>query len=110
MPVFTRCLKPFVLAVCLVSVAWAQETMDLNRVRERARQIQSRMFRRPDCAAPWFQCISPEIKSFRALLRDYSVWKLNSTGGNTVELLKDLSTVDDVFGVEIRRKELGQGI
>ena len=107
MPVFTRCLKLSALAACLVSAAWAQDTMDLNQVRERARQIQSRMFGPRRCQTPWWECIAPEVQSLRALLRDYTVWRLNRSGGDTDELVNDLSTVDDVFGVEIRRKELG---
>jgi hypothetical protein len=91
------------LAVCLCIVVFggplgAQIT--LEQVRDRVKNLQSRMVGRR-CEPAGTNCFLSESAAIGALLRDYTVWKLNESGGNTIELVSDLRTVEDAFAFEV---------
>jgi len=51
--------------------------------------------------------VRPETTELRALIRDYSLWKLNQSGGDAAGLAKDLRTVNDAYFFK-RMAELDQ--
>jgi hypothetical protein len=73
--------------------------MDLSEVRERVRVLQARMFKMSvgECLPrEWQDCVGPETRELRALIREYSLWKLNQSQGGVEALTKDLRSVNDV--------------
>lgn len=74
----------------------------LTRLRERAKEVQSRTFgRAEECASkPYLECIGAEVGELRELVREYSVWKLNESRGDIDALRADFGTVDDGWVLE----------
>jgi hypothetical protein len=89
--------------VAFISVAGGAES-NLAQLRERAKQLQSRMLGRPCTSDPWIDCMRDEIAELRVLLRDYTVAKLNQSAGDTGALIEDLRTVDDVYAFGLTGK------
>jgi hypothetical protein len=59
-------------------------------------QVQSKIVGKL-CTSANPDCIRSEKDELRALLKDYTLWKLNQSGGNIDELLADFRKIDDAF-------------
>jgi hypothetical protein len=78
----------------------------LAEVRERARDLQSQMLH-ASCSQQGPECFRPQVAGLRSVLRDYTVRKLNQSGGDTQGLIADLRTVDDCFALEVLGRKPG---
>lgn len=103
----THLLVVLVVGRLAVAQTPTESNARLDALRETAKQLQSQMFGHPECVGEYRACISPQIKVLREALREYSVWKLNETGGRVDQLADDLGTVNNAWLTEKVVQSLG---
>ncbi len=87
--------------------AGAAQHLSLAEVKARSRELQSHILGKTDCpfdVSLFRACISPYVHQLSALIRDYTVWELNDTGGDTNQLVKDLRGVEDIYQRDLWKK------
>ncbi len=82
-------------------------TLTLAQVRARSRELQSHILGRTQCPSDksFEGCIAPYVRELSALISNYTVWKLNDSGGDTTQVTKDLHSVEDIYERELWKKE-----
>jgi hypothetical protein len=103
------------LVVLFALGVYAQNSTDeLRGAQAAARAVQARILSRGFCPAKsplptpspgdylnfFRDCIGSEVKQLRQIVRDYTLWKLNQSGGDPKQLAGDLQAIADIYARE----------